>query len=75
MSYGYGDDADQAQLEIDMHLKAQLAKHKANAVKTKENKSTKCIECNIKIPKVRLKALPHTKVCISCAELQEQQIY
>ena len=30
-----------------------------------------CAECGKPIPKPRLKALPHTEVCVSCAEQAE----
>lgn len=32
-----------------------------------------CEECEVKIPKARLNAIPYTTVCVKCAQLHEQQ--
>jgi DnaK suppressor protein len=32
-----------------------------------------CEECEVKIPKARLNAIPYTTVCVKCAQQQEQR--
>lgn len=73
MSYGRGDEADQANLEIENHLQTALAKHKVNTnvMQCKDGDTVVCCECGVVIPEARLEAIPHANLCIDCATLLE----
>lgn len=53
MSYGRGDEADQANLEIENHLQTTLAKHKVNTnvMQYKDGDTVVCCECGAVIPR------------------------
>jgi phage/conjugal plasmid C-4 type zinc finger TraR family protein len=64
------DDIDIANIEIERERERALSKNKQLL---EENDILNCIECDIKIPEARKKAMPSAVKCIDCQELENNK--
>lgn len=71
MSKGYGE-SDGAVLAEIYHVQDCLAMHELRKT-VNNNSSGVCEECDIEIPKLRLKAIPHAKYCVKCQSMIDKK--
>ena len=70
------DQADRADWEIENHLQTALANHKVgtHARQCRDGNTIICCECEVDIPKARLKVIPYANLCVDCATLSENRM-
>jgi DnaK suppressor protein len=75
---GHGDFADRSAAANEQEISIQLKQTDAKLLRAIDDALYRieagtfgiCIDCDEEIPAVRLKAVPWTKVCVSCKEKQ-----
>jgi DnaK suppressor protein len=75
---GHGDFADRSAAANEQEINIQLKQTDAKLLRAIEDALQRveagafgiCVDCEEEIPAVRLKAVPWTKVCVSCKEKQ-----
>jgi DnaK suppressor protein len=75
---GHGDFADRSAAANEQEISIQLKQTDAKLLRAIDDALHRvetgtfgiCIDCEEEIPAVRLKAVPWTKVCVSCKEKQ-----
>lgn len=68
------DPSDRATQREQELLADALEKHKRNHSATGKKSALRCIECGVRIPAERRKAVPGVETCVDCKELQEQLV-
>lgn len=66
------DNADMAHLESEIWLQSALAIARSGRVRHDAGGDF-CTDCGNRIPRSRRRALPHTSLCLGCAEVDERR--